>query len=285
MAKLDLLTRLLEKVDKVLLFVKQQRRKTQLATLERELAPAIGEAFKAQGAVFANNLGKLRDKSPETWEAADWLPLLKDAQRDTAPLFLEPWKASVGEAIMQGAALTASEVGVKLVQEPAPAEIAITFGLKNPRAVEYLLREGAKLIAGVDDTTKEIIRGILARGASEGWSYDQVAKAIIEQFAEFAEGRPQEHIDSRAHGVAVTELGNAYSYGNWCTGQELKDQGLSVEKKSDTMGDERVCDICDTNQAAGWIAFDDEFPSTDLRPLFHPYCRCDMLIRVAPGRA
>lgn len=291
MAKLGLLTRLLEKVDRLLVLQKQARRKREIAVLEHALERPIAAAFEMQGSKFEKYLGKLRDKPVDTWEVADWLPLLERAQKETAPLFVDPWKVAVGEAMILGAKLTAEEVGVKIITEAGPtmaaaAALAIKFGLKNPRAVEYLLREGARLVKNVDQTTIDVIRGILVSGVSEGWSYDQMAEAIIAQFVEFAVGRPQEHIDSRAHLVVVTEVGNAYSYGNYCTGEELKAQGLTMEKAWDTMGDERICDDCQGNQDQGWIPFDDEFKSTHMRPLAHPACRCDILMRVVqPGRA
>lgn len=287
MSRLGELSHLLDAVEGVLLAEKQARRKREIAALEKALEPAIANAFRIQGDEFERNLGKLRDKPVDTWEEVDWLPLLDRAMSKTAPLFVEPWKVAIGEAIIQGVRLTAEEVGVKVVTEAGPiatglAALTIKFGLKNPRAVEYLKRWALELIKNVEQTTIEVIRGILASGVSEGQSYDQMAESIIARFAEFAVGRPQEHIDSRAHLVVVTEVGNAYSYGNYVTGEELRDQGLTMEKKSDTMGDERVCPICDDNQAAGWIPFDDEFPSGHLRPLFHPACRCDVMMRVAP---
>ena len=182
--RLRLLDRLLEKTDRLLVVVKQARRRAEIALLERELEPAIAEAFWNQGTEFMVQLGRLRDEPTDTWNEDDWLAILKRVQQQTAPLFVEPWKATCMEAIRKGVQLTADEVGVKVVNEAAPdlAQIAIAFGLRNPRAVQYLTQFGAELVANIDETTRDVIRGIVVNGISEGWSYDQMARAIISQF-------------------------------------------------------------------------------------------------------
>ena len=271
---------ILEKLDKALLAIKWARRKREIAALERKFEPEVAAMFVAQGAAFVGALDKA-GSLPSTWNDATWLPALGNAQQQTMAGFITMWREVAGNALLAGAELTAEELGVKLVQEAQPIEgaLGIKFGLRNPRAVDYLLRVGADLVAGIDETTKLAIRRIVVQAASEGWSYDRTAKAIIEQFAEFAEGRPQEHIESRAHGIAVTEIGNAYTAGNYAVGEELRDAGLTMQKAWSTMGDEKLCDLCQGNEAEGWIPFDDPFFSGDARPLAHPYCRCDILMK------
>lgn len=110
-----------------------------------------------------------------------------------------------------------------------------------------------------------------------------MAQAISDRFVEFAVGRPQEHVESRAHLVAVTEVGDAYEHGNEIVVNDLAAAGLRMEKKWDTIGDGRVSDGCRENEQAGWIPIDEEFPSGDMRPLRFPGCRCTALYRRARG--
>jgi hypothetical protein len=89
-----------------------------------------------------------------------------------------------------------------------------------------------------------------------------------------AVGKPQQHIDSRAHLIAVTELGNAFEDGSLGAARRMAAMGLEMEKKWLTVGDQRVSEGCRTNQAAGWIPIDRPFPSGHDRPLRFPGCRC-----------
>lgn len=136
-------------------------------------------------------------------------------------------KEAVTRAVLQGLADQASELG-------------ISFDLQNPRAVAWAESHAAEMVTAIDDETRRQIHDIVTKGAAEGSSYDQIAKEITARFAQFAEGKPQEHIDSRAHLVAVTELGNAYEQGTWLAVQGMKGAGLQMEKFWQTMGDGKV---------------------------------------------
>jgi len=162
---------------------------------------------------------------------------------------------------------------------PVAVVLGIQFGLQNPRAVDYISRVGAALVTKIDETTRDYIRTVITTGVREGQSYNEIAKAITSRYSEFAVGRPQLHIDSRAHLVAVTEVGQAYSEGNHIVGETLRDAGLKMEKRWLVMGDERTWPVCMGNEGVGWISFDQMFPSGHMRPLAHPACRCDLLMQ------
>lgn len=153
----------------------------------------------------------------------------------------------------------------------------ITFNLDDPAARAYIRRVGADLVTRVDDTTRSRLRGIIDDGTRNGWNYNQIAQNIIAEFGEMAVGRPQQHIDSRAHLIAVTELGNAFEDGSLGAARRMAQMGLEMEKKWLTVGDNRVSEGCRTNQAAGWIPIDQAFPSGHDRPLRFPGCRCTAL--------
>jgi hypothetical protein len=155
----------------------------------------------------------------------------------------------------------------------------ISFSLSNPRAVAYLKEHGAEQIPGIDETTRATIRDILVRGRQEGWAYDKVAKAIIEQFPEFAVGTPYEHIRSRAHLIAVDETSKAYGEANYQVALGMDERGLPMEKKWAASPDEKTCEVCLGNAAVGWVPVRRPFPSGHQREPAHPACRCNTQYR------
>ncbi len=270
------LTPILEKLDKALLAIKWARRKRELAALSRQMEPDMARAFASQGKALRERLAKENWSKLPGW--TDLGRLLEITQIQTRDAFELPWRELAGEAMLAGAALTADEVGVKLVAEAVPIEgpaITIKFGLTNPRAVQWLLDHGGDMISGIEETTKLALRVLLAKAVEEGWSWKALQDEIASEFAQYSE--------VRAHMIAVTEIGNAYTAGNYVVGEELRDAGLTMEKSWSTMGDEKICEICLGNEAEEWISFDDAFSSGDLRPLAHPDCRCDLLMRGVHG--
>jgi hypothetical protein len=235
------------------------RRRRLTDPLQARLEAALARGFRAQGDAFVQ--GYL--------PGVNWENALSAAQAATADQFAGPLEAAVKAALQAGGS---SLFGSLL--------IGGTFDLANPRAVEYLRAHGAELVAGVNDTTKEIIRTMIADARERGWSYDKTAEALLDRFEEFAEGRPQLHIDSRAHGIAVTEIGNAYEEGASEGAQHMKDLGLAVEKSWLTVQDDRVCsEECEANEQQGWVPYEETFQSGHDQPLAHPYCRCTALYR------
>lgn len=250
--------------------MREIQRDRDLLPLELEFEVLIALAFARQGERFLGYLDQLRlpPQDPAPLGEAIWAPLFNMAALETSYLFSAPVTSVGGRALSLGATRAAGEMG-----------LGLSFDLPNPRAVAWLEAHGAELVTRVNDTTRRQIRDILVAGTREGQSYDQMAKAISDRFTEFAVGRPQLHIDSRAHLVAVTEVGNAYQEGNFQVGQMMAEAGLEMEKSWLTMGDQRVSDGCRANAAVGWIPLDQPFPSGHLRPLRFPGCRCDLLIR------
>jgi len=157
-----------------------------------------------------------------------------------------------------------------------------TFGLRNTRAADWLDTHGARLVADVDDVTRDALRGIVADGRVDGLSPSNIAQQILDRFPQMAEGRPQEHIESRAHGIAVTETAFAYEAGQRGTADHIASQGVPMLKAWLTVADDRVDEDCDGNEAAGWIDLDGTFPDGSSEPPAHPYCRCTAEYRVDP---
>lgn len=265
--------------------VRRARKLKKRERIMRRLELALRRAFREQGSIFMREFrARLRGFFAEGFEGhaqflwtplketigvTDWLVSWIIATERTVKLFSAPIDQAVEMALSLGAAEMIGSL-----------DVGISFNLSSPAAVRYLENYGARLVAGVNDTSKDIIQKLITQAVEEGWSYDRTAQALIEQFEEFAVGRPQEHIDSRAHLIAVTETGNAYAEGRLQAAQELKAAGLDMEKAWDTVGDDKVSDGCRANAAAGWIELDAPFPSGHQRPLRFPGCRCDLLTRV-----
>lgn len=249
---------------------KERRLKTMVAKAER----AIGKAFTRQGADFTKRLAKERAAfkaqeaklREEVATTPDWEPLFTATEVATLALLAEPITALAQAALEAGVRVAIADLAIEL-----------DWSLENPRAVAFLKDRGAARVALINGTTRSELKTLLTQAMDRGWSYDKTAKAIREQFEGFAGRRPQKHIQSRAHLVAVTEAGEAYEHGNLSVGQELQAAGLEMQKSWLTVGDSRVSALCSGNQAAGWIALDDAFPSGHDRPLGHPACRCTAL--------
>ncbi len=254
--------------------------RAQMTRRERVLRPTVATMEKALSRAFRTQGRRLIEESRvlesggrrgaagtvalrEAWTVDDWLRLFDLVSGETVDLFFTPIQAGVAEALLAGASEVIGMVGVDYA-----------FGLANPRAVAYLEAHGYGLISQIDSVTRGNIATIVTNGTAEGWSYNRIAREITSLYSEMAIGKPQRHIDSRAHLIAVTEAGNGYEEGNLAVVRDLEDAGLRMEKKWLTVGDDRVSDGCQANQAEGWIPVAQAFQSGHARPLRFPGCRC-----------
>lgn len=270
---------LLDAVDVFLEAALVARKDRVMARLRPRTQRALAAAFRKQGRVFVRKLRALRDDWPVIQEAI--------AQQLTFPGWEQAWYEAAAETAgdMEGAiagavkfAMTAG--GVALYRDML---LAAAFDLDNPLAVNYIREHGAKLISGINYTSESYIRTVIGDGLQKGWSYDKLADALLDRFDEFAIGKPQKHIESRAHLISVTEIGNAYEAGNGIVAKNLEDAGLEMEKSWLTVGDDRVSDGCAENQAQGWIPRSEPFLSGHMQPLRFPGCRCAALYRRRRG--
>lgn len=169
-------------------------------------------------------------------------------------------EAAVGDILLAGAKATMKSLGV--ITGPS-------FNLENPRAVDYMQNYGAKLVKGIDATTRDQLSTILTDGIENGKSYSKVAGEIKTAFDGFG--------TARATTIAITEAATAYVQGNLMSAAMLQDAGLNMEKAWLALGD--PCDECEDNADEGYIDIDDNFSSGDDGPPAHPNCRCDLAIR------
>lgn len=232
------------------------------ARLER----AFAGYFRTQGRRFLLSFGQLRSRFAEALTPDDWWQLFDQATKSTREGATGALGSAIEISLVAGARNAMGSVGVD-----------VAFDLRNPRAEAYLQEHGYGLITRIDEVTRGRIGGIIEQGTREGWAYNRMAKEISAMYSEMAVGRPQAHIDSRAHLIAVTETGNAYETGNAFVIRDLQDAGLPMEKFWLTVGDDRVSTGCYGNQSEGWIPFEQAHSSGHMHPLRFPGCRCTEL--------
>lgn len=183
--------------------------------------------------------------------------------------------------------------GVSMVHEAAFGDIlgaAYTQGfgdgerelkedLEPSSVAREMQRRAADRISGIDETTREQLRTLLEAAIGENWSYTKIAAAIRRLFADFGRAVPQRHLRDRAELIAVTETGQAFMDGQLEQARQRVARGIAIEKSWLTVGDDRVSEGCQANQAKGWIDFGQLFPSGHASPLRFPGCRCAMQTR------
>ena len=278
--------KLLDALDEFEEAITRGNQRKKMERLIRPLEIAMRKGFREQGSLVARKLRQVKRffaeggdpfKQHDAWmnmQFSEALPpsefnkIWAEVTMETVKVFSLPIDAAVAKALEYGGLAMIAELGMQM-----------KFDLKNPRAVDYLREYGADLVKGINETTRDTLQTLITQAAEEGWSYKRTAEAIIERFEEFGVGKPQAHIDSRAHLIAVTETGNAYEEGNRIIAKDLQDAGIEMEKYWSTVEDGKVSDGCKENEAAGWIKIDQAFPSGHQRPLRFPGCRCECRYR------
>lgn len=272
-------TRLIATLDRFLERAAMTQRERILNDPTQQLQRSVSQAFRRQGRLLiersrvlegARGDGALNLR--EAWTLDDWLSIFDLVSGETEDFFFEPIQAGIQTALALGARQVIGQIGVDYA-----------FGLQNPRAISYLEQHGYGLISQIDAVTRGNIATIVTNGTSEGWGYNRIAREITSMYSEMAIGKPQLHIASRAHLIAITEMGNAYEEGNLIVVRDLAEAGLRMEKSWLTVGDDRVSDGCQANEDEGWIPTEQAFSSGHQRPLRFPGCRCALLHRRRPS--
>ena len=245
--------------------VEDQARAREVAALEKKMAAY----FLKQGAMIDKKLSTLQRYFAES------------AGKDADVLILDVMRATEKE----GAGIIGAELakGATTGYGLQAASFDISFKLPNPRAVAYARKAAAEHITEINDTTRKVIHDMIVKGVEEGKSYGKVAREIKNRFHEFAVGKPQEHIASRAQLVAVTENAQAYESGGRMLVDDLESAGLDMEKSWGGPGaeDPKTSEGCLENKAVGWIPVKQAFPSGDQMPPRFPGCRHYAAYRVA----
>lgn len=133
------------------------------------------------------------------------------------------------------------------------------FDVEN-ESVQLVLKDLARRVKDIDDTTRDTIQMIIGRQASEGWSVEQVRDELL--------ARAITESKTRAELIAVTETADAHERGSHlyyaATGQVSGTEWL--------LGPE-PCDDC--KPLGGKVAaLGDEFVPGVQHPPLHPRCTC-----------
>lgn len=229
-----------------------------LRALLQEWARRWGRAVYA--AAMRAGLGKAA-KSPADQLLADVLDALdiKGFGQDVADELLPAMRKAFRSAGVKSAGKIMGSTPKDLVQQ------------LDRLALEYAEQRAAELVGesggawSITEATRKNLRATIARGVEEGWSPDKLADEVEESFS-FSE--------SRADTIARTELAMSHVQGNvegWrATGE--------VDRKRSVLGDLHAEeDECDENAEAGAVGLEEDFPSGDSFPPYHPNCVCDVV--------
>jgi hypothetical protein len=146
----------------------------------------------------------------------------------------------------------------------------------SANAVAYARARAAELVSlkgdeSLIESTREMLRAIIAGGLEENIGRDQIADRIQEATA---------FSDYRANLIADTEIANANSAAKLDSWKAVQADGAEMVKGWFVSGEEGVCEECEGNESQGEIAFDEAFESGDEMEPAHPGCRCVTVARV-----
>lgn len=243
------------------------RRDRATRDLVRSTEEDMARALAAQRREFMAQLGPLKAK----WQAGtatgwpgDWIPYLDAAQAATRDRMRDGLYYNILEALVMGGGHLVDDIGIPLT---------IAFNLDNPLAVGYAAANAARQVTRINDTTREGINRIITAALENGTPWTKVQKELREAY-EFSR--------KRARNIAVYEMGDAYEAGKRTAAEEMRAQGLVMEKSWISAGDSKVRPEHKANQAAGWIGMDEAFPGDGAqRSPTDPGCRCATVYRMA----
>lgn len=257
----------------------------------RKATGAIARLFRKQGVLFLDKLPKyagyfLRGPFASVEEMkADFLVycdpkaheearLAEALDNDLASEFSDIFGLTKRQAEDAMAMALMDGMAGGYLEQATSFGIDLAFKLPNERATAWAKENAAKRVTQINATTKDEIRGLITRGLEEGKSYGEVAREIKGRFAEFAEGRPQEHIASRAELVAVNENAEAYEEGGLSLARDVEAAGIEMEKQWYVSEGQTPCDLCIENGNSDWIPLGETYPSGHEHPPGHPACLC-----------
>lgn len=188
-------------------------------------------------------------------------------------------------------------------------KLEFRFDLVNPRAVEWVRENGARLVKDIEQAQRESIRQIVARGIEDGLSPAEQARLIRERvgllpqqeqsLAEYedelraagvdddkVEGKLSRRLDemlsNRATVIARQETIVAAYQGARESWRQMTEDGLlgdEAEQEWVTATDDRLCEDCEPLDGRT-AKLDEEFAPGIYQPGDpHPLCRCGLVMR------
>lgn len=162
--------------------------------------------------------------------------------------------------------LTAAQVG----SVHALLQDQIALGVTSP----YVLAQRIKPIVGLTKREALAVAKFMMALQEEGVA----ANVINSQTARYATFLHK----NRASRIARTEVSNAYNFGQLDSIRQAATEGWlpGVPEKAWMAGGANPCEICQDNEAVGYISLEAAFPSGDEHPTAHPSCECSVSYRV-----
>lgn len=225
--------------------------------------------------------------------------LLRSIPWETLDASLRPMIPVLVKGFRAAGAIAADQTGDLL-------NVSVTFNAANPRAVAWAERVGGRLISGINQTTREGLRAIIAGGIEAGTNPRETARAIrarigltsrqaraVATYYEELEaeggrdlaGKVERYaaklLRQRAEMIARTETMAAVNEGQLELWRQARADGLlpaAVERTWVTTPDDRLCPICEPMEGQT-VALEEVFVSPEdgseaMAPPIHPSCRC-----------
>lgn len=230
----------------------EQQFSERVKTLFDKEAGTVVEAFKDSGMEGALNAIGSNEDSWNQVAKAMYLAIIEDFGQDTWDLLKR--------------------------QKPKEIKEMKAFDPWSENILAWVRNRAADLITNVTETTKDLIRNVIAIGMDEGQSVSEVAKAIRERYESFSQRRSEV--------IARTETVSASNYGSMASAQQT---GLNPMKVWVSSRDKRVRDTHEGVDGV-MIPINEEFSVGGDRML-HPgggslakenvNCRCTLSYRVS----
>lgn len=134
----------------------------------------------------------------------------------------------------------------------------------DPEDVKAAMDETFKLVQSIPETLHDRLREVMRDAYANRDGQFKFARQIRDEWSTISK--------QKAEQIAVTEWNRAAST---ATLLGYTKQGVTM-KVWYTVGDERVCPVCEQNAADLDIPIEQPFFSGDLAPPAHPSCRCDI---------
>jgi len=216
---------------------------------EEEVAAFFGEQFEAQ---YDDILAQINTKEPETLPYSFW-----DGWGAIFVAFLIPeftgFQLSAAESHM-------NDLG-----------IGVDWDNVTDQAANFSSTHVFGLVTDLNATSRKHLQGALTtyfNTPADVRSIESLTAQIAKRFSV-----------TRAEGIAITEVTRGFERGKDIYRDELAKIGIRTDVRWNTMEDERVCIICESNEgllkSEGWTA--DGIPP-------HPRCRCWTTIEVVEKR-
>jgi len=189
---------------------------------------------------------------------------LKQYDFDTTMASVKAWVDSQGGTLIVD--LTAAQMG----SIQALLQDQIAFQVTSP----YVLAQRIRPLVGLTNRETMAVARVIATLTEAGTSPAMINNQVA-SYAKFLH-------KNRAARIARTELSNGFNFGHLDSLKHASSDGWlpGIPEKSWIAGGADPCDDCLANEAVGFIALDDTFPSGDEHPTAHPHCECSLGSRI-----